>query len=425
MALRNVAIGAYVMVRHRGEAEYQERLVTFVSKADPRLVMMTPDEDHYAVEPTREFDAVYVLGPRRGLPSTIRKAAVLVYRFDETYDDDELARIFAEARDIARDAKILEPRKRGRPAALDDRDGASDVGAAGALVPRLPVADGGDLGGVWLLSEPTEFQDVGLDVTDCVLPATRSGVFALCQLRGQMLKAEYVKAGEVARWATAAGIKWDSFARARMALLTPRGADAEVAVADARVLACRLDELGRREVRFEEATREMSEKLFPDWDLDGPRTVRYCCRQVAKTGAPPMTRFRTWKHENRLADDDPGVDFCDIASEVLELAVTRDQLDVSNLMCMERLERKRQMIEESYRQRAEELKLQKAISTNPMAVTAELYSGRPRMAGGAIVDPSLIEFVAKRAAESSDILRQQRKALEARGVAAPKAAGKK
>ncbi len=63
--------------------------------------------------------------------------------------------------------------------------------------------------------------------------------------------------------------------------------------------------------------------------------------------------------------------------------------------------------------------------TNPMAVTAELFAGRVRMAGGAIVSPRLIEFVARKAADNSDILKQQRKALEVRGLAAPKAAGKK
>ncbi len=47
------------------------------------------------------------------------------------------------------------------------------------------------------------------------------------------------------------------------------------------------------------------------------------------------------------------------------------------------------------------------------------------MAGGAIVCRSLIEYVARKAAENSEILKQQRKAIEFRGLAAPKAAGKK
>ncbi len=46
------------------------------------------------------------------------------------------------------------------------------------------------------------------------------------------------------------------------------------------------------------------------------------------------------------------------------------------------------------------------------------------MAGGAIVSPHLIAHVAKKAGEDSEILRQQRKALESRGLAVPKAGGK-
>ena len=138
-----------------------------------------------------------------------------------------------------------------------------------------------------------------------------------------------------------------------------------------------------------------------------------------------MMRFRQWRAEDRLGDEDPLIDFLEVCHEVLELAVTRDQLNIGNLLCFERLERKRQMIEESYRQRAEEVKLLKAVTTNPMAVTAELFAGRVRMAGGAIVSPRLIEFVARKAADNSGILKQQRKVLEVRGLAAPKAAGKK
>ncbi len=76
----------------------------------------------------------------------------------------------------------------------------------------------------------------------------------------------------------------------------------------------------------------------------------------------------------------------------MELAVCRDQLNIGNILCFERLERKRQMIEESCRQRAEESKLLKPVTKDPMAATNELFSGRVRMAGGAIASPTLIEI---------------------------------
>jgi hypothetical protein len=44
--------------------------------------------------------------------------------------------------------------------------------------------------------------------------------------------------------------------------------------------------------------------------------------------------------------------------------------------------------------------------------------------GGAVIAPELISFVARKAAEDSEILKQQRKALEARGLAAAKGKAK-
>ena len=138
-----------------------------------------------------------------------------------------------------------------------------------------------------------------------------------------------------------------------------------------------------------------------------------------------MQRVRQWKLDNRLGDEDAGVDFAELAAEMMEAAICRDQLQVSNLLCFEILERKRQMVEEAYRQRADEQKLLKAASSSAAVLTSELFRGRSRMASGAIISPLLIEYVAKKAGENSEILKQQRKALEARGLAAPKAAGKK
>ena len=118
-----------------------------------------------------------------------------------------------------------------------------------------------------------------------------------------------------------------------------------------------LDELGRREVRYQDTVKRLSESSFPYWDIDGPRTVLYCIREVSKTGAPPTQRVRQWKLDNRLNDDDAGVDFAEFAADMMETAICRDQLQVANLLCFGRLERKRQMFEEAYRQRTEEQKL--------------------------------------------------------------------
>ena len=456
-SLREAAVGDYVMVRHRGEKEYQERLITFKSSLDDRVVVLTPDEDHYTVEPKGWFDAVYPEGRRGGLASTVRKSGELVYRFEQHYSPAELERILAEGRDIAVAEGMVRSRGPAAVAALGDRAAlpapalrAAPVDADGNLicrvtgkrapdqVPRLPLAPDGE--SKWRLAEPTEHDDIGTDVSTRLIPGTAVGIHALCSLRGQPARATLVCEEDFMVWLASYQEYWDRLVRRCAALLTPRAeempppgraalGDLTAAGAadgsDARILPVVLDELGRREVRYQDAVKRLTETNFPDWDIDGPRTVLYCVREVSRTGAPPMQRVRQWKLDNRLGDDDPGVDFAEFAAEMMETAICRDQLQVSNLLCFEILERKRQMVEEAYRQRADEQKLLKAASHSAAVLTSELFRGRARMAGGAIISPLLIEYVAKKAGENSEILRQQRKALEARGLAAPKAAGKK
>ena len=125
-----------------------------------------------------------------------------------------------------------------------------------------------------------------------------------------------------------------------------------------------------------------------------------------------MPRHEKWKHDNKLGDDDAGVIEHEVASEIIDLACTYDQLDVSNLACFERMLRRIQLIEEGHRQKIEEKRLDK--SRDLASTMAEHFSGRPRMAGGAIVAPTLIKHAAEKAAQDNEILKQQRKAVEAR-----------
>ena len=59
---------------------------------------------------------------------------------------------------------------------------------------------------------------------------------------------------------------------------------------------------------------------------------------------------------------------------------------------------------------------QKALNSakDVMPTFASHFDGRPKMAGGAIVAPALLKAVADKAAAENDIIKQQRKALEAR-----------
>ncbi len=72
------------------------------------------------------------------------------------------------------------------------------------------------------------------------------------------------------------------------------------------------------------------------------------------------------------------------------------------------------MIEEGHRQNIEEKKLEKCKDL--VVSMGEHFAGKPRMAGGAIVSPELLRYAATKAAEDNEILKQQRKAAEVRGL---------
>ena len=65
--------------------------------------------------------------------------------------------------------------------------------------------------------------------------------------------------------------------------------------------------------------------------LDGPRTTLYYCHEYSLSGCGPVLRHATWKHENKLQDEDRLNVLHEMLSEFLELLGCVDQLDLSNL----------------------------------------------------------------------------------------------
>ena len=61
--------------------------------------------------------------------------------------------------------------------------------------------------------------------------------------------------------------------------------------------------------------------------------------EIAKQAGGPAQRHITWKHENKLQEEEHNAVTHEMLSEILELAMTYDQLDVSNLASMEALYR--------------------------------------------------------------------------------------
>jgi hypothetical protein len=95
-------------------------------------------------------------------------------------------------------------------------------------------------------------------------------------------------------------------------------------------------------------------------------------------------------------------------SEVLDLAVTYDQLDCSNLAFAESSARRIQQIEYDQKRKYEA----KRGSSH-----SEYYLGRAVRSGNNLMSPELQKWVATKAAAEAQILKEQRKADEERGLA--------
>ncbi|CAE8641626.1 unnamed protein product, partial [Polarella glacialis] len=146
---------------------------------------------------------------------------------------------------------------------------------------------------------------------------------------------------------------------------------------------------------------------FDDWPLEGPRTMSYWCKELAKVNLDPVARHGTWRHDNTIRDDEKMGMQHEILSDILEQALCVDQLDVSNCASFECLVRHLQLIESDVKKKVE--------SKSPFAMN-EYFLGRNRRTGGAIISPALIKWVADKAAQDSSILKEQRKAAEERAI---------
>ena len=146
--------------------------------------------------------------------------------------------------------------------------------------------------------------------------------------------------------------------------------------------------------------------------MDGPRTALYVVKEISKQAGGPVQRHMTWKHDNKLQEEERNAVTHEMLSEILELAATHDQLDISNLARMEAMSRRLQYIEQ---------RIKKKREAGRDFDTQDYYLGRTRRTGGAITSPELQKWVAKSAARDSAILKEERKAAEERAFArAPK-----
>ena len=288
-------------------------------------------------------------------------------------------------------------RLRKKTSLKDVVDGADTTGADGSGDKEK------DKDGVWLMCEPGGGLDTGVEASggSFIFKDSLHGLYR-CSDKS-VVRVQAVGVEDATEWQTA-----------RQKFLCEK-LKVESGLEDARTIAVAFNSLGQRGRRFEDSVLLMDPQDFDDWPLEKPRTVAYCLREEVKLGVNANARHLRWVAENKLAEDDANVMAHEVLAEIETLAVEYDQLDLTNSAAFERMFRWRQNIEESQRQSMEE-KRQAKGGKDLSSALSQHFAGRPRMAGGAIISPALLKSAAENAAQENEILRQQRKAAEVRGL---------
>ena len=157
----------------------------------------------------------------------------------------------------------------------------------------------------------------------------------------------------------------------------------------------------------------MTEEPLSDFPLTGDRTVSWLCGYARQHGGTFSGRHTKWLLEQKIGKDAAGAHIHDLLGLSLELAVCYDQVDASNLACLEVVSRAYQLVEET--------------SGSLQVDGLEYYVGRDAGAGlrrGIALAPSLAKNAVEGQSKEAAILKERRKARDEKDAANPKAAGK-
>jgi hypothetical protein len=240
---------------------------------------------------------------------------------------------------------------------------------------------------VWVLDEPMANHDVGDQV---ILPAGAAGVGdrSLIQLDGFVAVVRFLPQGEDIL----------EYVERRKSLLAD----------DPRTIAVPTGAAARS---FADAAREMTEDKGLALPLTGPRTVSYFVQSVVSSGhGGLLTRYDRWLRESGVSPGSAVAFEHQLISRALEMGAIVDGINLMNVSMAELLTRRLQNIEE-------------AVIENPSQPSfegSEHYLGVSERKGGAIVAPSLKQHVASELAKEAAIMKERRKAREAKSNKAGK-----
>lgn len=169
--------------------------------------------------------------------------------------------------------------------------------------------------------------------------------------------------------------------------------------------------------------QSVSESEKPDFPVAGPRTVGWVTRFLGRRGTAPDDHHRWWRSTARLTGAGWAVAEHQQCCRYLALAGSYDQLDITNLACLEAVARRLQTIEFQYKKRVKDHERGAGGSTAALAGQVlisldemDLFEGGGHVSTTVCCSPLLIEHVSHELEKEACIHKEARKAREQRSL---------
>lgn len=169
-------------------------------------------------------------------------------------------------------------------------------------------------------------------------------------------------------------------------------------VGDLRTIGDHRDSQGKRYLGFKESMTLLRESKFDDWSFTGPRSVKEYLTSILSGPGDLPTYHLSWARTSGVNTSSAIVHEHRSLCQTVRLALSKDQLDVSNLCCMENVVRRL-------------ITLEIAVSRNPSAPDfsgLEVVAEAPISAHGSAQVSAMQAWVTERLKERANIAKQSR-----------------
>eukprot|EP00438_Fugacium_kawagutii_P032906 Skav229624 [mRNA] locus=scaffold1753:170636:171595:- [translate_table: standard] len=294
-------------------------------------------------------------------------------------------------------------------------EGAAELGRRGVAPPAAPGAPAPPAAPTpWVLASMLEGHKIGETVNPPVgVPTLGSyGLMHMNDAQGvsQVVMIKQVGADDLA------GFCESTIGTCRSAEAVE--GDDRFSADDIRTMSVKYLANGDRMRNFRESIGEMVQVDMEDFPFE-PRTTLEYLQAVQSVAESSYSHHLAWVQQSKVPEGSRAVYEDETLSQILDVAISYDALNVANLASFELLVRRKQLIADAHSYNA----------ASPSYEGASYYLGTKFKPGGTIVVPSLTEHVSKKLQADSAILKERRKLEEAKGKKggrqpAPKAAPK-